>query len=310
MTTHDSGTPSPRVGIVTVSYNSGRYLSDFLASVALASTTDTPVVVADNRSTDPDALRAATESAGGTFLELERNAGYGTAINRGVAALPDDVGWVLVSNPDVVLDPGSIDVLFATATATAAEDGTGAVAVATTGAEPAAREVGAVGPAIVELDGTVYPSARRIPSLRTGLGHALFANVWPSNPWTKAYHSDRDGSSRRDVGWLSGACLLVRRTAFTEINGFDERYFMYFEDVDLGYRLGGAGYRNVYEPAARVVHVGAHSTRGASDSMRRAHHRSAYRFLAAKYDGWYLWPLRVALRVALGVRGRLPGRTL
>jgi N-acetylglucosaminyl-diphospho-decaprenol L-rhamnosyltransferase len=284
----------PRIGIVTVSYNSGRYLTDFLASTAAASTADTPVVVADNRSADPASLRAATEAAGATFLELGTNDGYGSAVNRAVDALPDDVEWVLVSNPDVVLGEGSVDVMVATATAPPRD----------------APTIGAVGPAIVEPDGTVYPSARRVPSLRTGLGHALFANIWPSNPWTQAYHSDRTGTGTRDTGWLSGACLLIRLDAYRLVGGFDERYFMYFEDVDLGYRLGRAGFRNVYEPAARVMHVGAHSTRGESDTMRRAHHTSAYRFLASKYRGWYLWPLRVALRAALGIRGRMHGRTL
>lgn len=287
---------APVVGIVTVSYNSGRYLTEFLASTRAAAEQACPVIVADNRSSDVDALRAATEAAGATFLALDTNDGYGSAVNRAVDALPRDVEWVLVSNPDVVLGAGSVDVLLATATADDARAGRDAI--------------GAVGPAIVEPDGTVYPSARRVPSLRTGLGHALFANIWPSNPWTAAYHSDREGSAAHDTGWLSGACLLVRLDAYRAVGGFDERYFMYFEDVDLGYRLGRAGFRNVYEPAARVVHVGAHSTRSESDTMRRAHHTSAYRFLASKYRGWYLWPLRVALRVALGIRGRMHGRTL
>ncbi|WIE53563.1 glycosyltransferase family 2 protein [Curtobacterium sp. MCBD17_003] len=278
------------VGIVTVSYNSGRYLTDFLASTGASCSGRVPVVVADNRSDDLAGLRAATEASGAVFLELGTNAGYGSAVNRAVAALPPDVDWVLVSNPDVVLAPGSVDRLLAT------------------GSERA--DIGAVGPAIVELDGTVYPSARAVPSLRNGLGHALFANVWPRNPWTARYHSDRDGARRRDAGWLSGACLLVRRSAFERIGGFDERYFMYFEDVDLGYRLSRAGFRNVYEPAARVTHVGAHSTRGVSERMRHAHHASAYRFLASKYHGWYLWPLRVALRLALGVRSRMHGSTI
>jgi N-acetylglucosaminyl-diphospho-decaprenol L-rhamnosyltransferase len=272
-----------------VSYNSGRYLTDFLASTDAAASVPTAVVVADNRSDDPDALRAAAEARGATFLELGTNDGYGSAINRAEAALPDEIEWVLVSNPDVVLGEGAVDRMLALA--------------------ESADDIGAVGPAIVEPDGTVYPSARAIPSLRTGLGHALFANAWPTNPWTRRYHSDRDGTVRRDAGWLSGACLLVRRSAYREVGGFDEDYFMYFEDVDLGHRLGRAGYRNVYEPAARVTHVGAHSTRDSSDRMRRAHHASAYRFLASKYHGWYLWPLRVALRVALAVRGRAHGRT-
>jgi N-acetylglucosaminyl-diphospho-decaprenol L-rhamnosyltransferase len=278
----------PRAAIVTVSYNSGRYLAEFLESTAQASGGTVPVVVADNDSADPASLREVSESLGARFLELGTNAGYGSAVNRAVAELPAEVEWVLVSNPDVVLSPGTVDELLRVATT---DD-----------------RIGAVGPAIVEPDGEVYPSARRIPSLRTGLGHALFANAWPTNPWTRRYHQDGDHRIQRDAGWLSGACLLVRRSAYDRIGGFDEGYFMYFEDVDLGYRLGRDGWRNVYAPSARVTHVGAHSTTDSSDLMRRAHHESAYRFLASKYRGWYLWPLRAALRVALGIRARLSPR--
>jgi N-acetylglucosaminyl-diphospho-decaprenol L-rhamnosyltransferase len=273
------------VAIVTVSYNSGEVLPEFLASTAAASAAPLVVVVADNDSDDPEALRRVTEGAGASFLEIGSNAGYGAAVNRAVASLPSAVDWILVSNPDVVLGTGAVDLLLSTARS--------------------ANDVGAVGPAIRETDGMVYPSARRIPSLRTGLGHALFANLWPTNPWTRRYHQDGDHSRRRDAGWLSGACLLVRRDLFDRLGGFDEGYFMYFEDVDLGWRIGRAGFRNVFEPAAVVTHIGAHSTRGSSDRMRRAHHASAYRFLAREYAAPWLSPVRVGLRLALAVRARM-----
>jgi N-acetylglucosaminyl-diphospho-decaprenol L-rhamnosyltransferase len=276
--------PRP-VAVVTVSYNSGRYLTEFLVSTHTASTEPLRVVVADNESTDADALRAVTEEHGAVFVPMGRNAGYGAAVNRAVRELGPDVEWILVSNPDVVLSPGSVDQLLARARSDA--------------------DIGAVGPAVVEVDGSIYPSARRVPSLRTGLGHALFANIWPSNPWTRLYHAEDESDGTRRVGWLSGACLLVRADLFQKLGGFDERFFMYFEDVDLGWRIGRSGHANVYEPSVQVMHVGAHATVDSSDAMRHAHHQSAYRFLAAKYHGWYLWPLRVGLRAALGLRGRL-----
>ncbi|MBD8658997.1 glycosyltransferase family 2 protein [Frigoribacterium sp. CFBP 8754] len=276
---------STDVAIVTVSYNSGRYLDEFLASTAAASASGpVTVVVADNDSDDVDGLASTTTARGAEFVALGENLGYGGAVNAAVRRLRPECRWILISNPDVVMEPGSLDVLVAAAEG---DD-----------------SVGAVGPAIIEPDGSVYPSARRVPSLRTGLGHALLANVWPDNPWTREYHLDGAHDARRTTGWLSGACLLVRRSAFDALGGFDDSFFMYFEDVDLGYRLGRAGWTNVYEPSARVMHVGAHSTQNSSRQMRLVHHRSAYRFLAAKYHGWYLWPLRAALRVALSVRGR------
>ncbi len=94
----------------------------------------------------------------------------------------------------------------------------------------------------------MYPSARHLPSLIRGGMHAVIGPLWRSNPWTAAYRQDRLEPSERPVGWLSGSCLLLRGAAFDEVGGFDERYFMYMEDVDLGDRLGKAGWQNVYVP--------------------------------------------------------------
>jgi N-acetylglucosaminyl-diphospho-decaprenol L-rhamnosyltransferase len=280
----------PSVGIVTVAYRSNRVLGGFLESIAAAGAEPVAVVVVDNKPGEGDAA-ALSAAAGAVHVPLPSNPGYGGAINAGVRELPDSVEWILVSNPDVVLAPGSIDALVATAAS-----------------DPA---IGAVGPAVLNPDGSVYPSARAVPSLRTGVGHALFANLWQRNPWTLAYRRETDSSDeQRDAGWLSGSCLLVRRSAFDAIGGFDEGYFMYFEDVDLGFRLGRSGYRNVYEPAASVTHVGAHSTGSESARMVEAHHRSARRFLSKKYVGWYLWPIRAGLAVGLAVRSAAITRRL
>lgn len=277
-----SETGRPGVGIVTVAYRSDAVLPAFLDSIPAASGEPVAVVVADNA---PDAGSAAAHcaAAGAGYLPLDANGGYGAGINAAARALPDSVEWILISNPDIHLEPGALDVLRA--------------------AGDADPRIGAVGPAVLNPDGSVYPSARAVPSLRTGVGHALFANIWHRNPWTLAYRSEAEPSdTRRDAGWLSGSCLLVRRTAFEQIGGFDEGYFMYFEDVDLGFRLGRAGFRNVYEPAARVTHVGAHSTSGESERMIAAHHDSARRFLGRKYAGWWLWPVRATLTLGLAVR--------
>jgi N-acetylglucosaminyl-diphospho-decaprenol L-rhamnosyltransferase len=99
--------------------------------------------------------------------------------------------------------------------------------------------------------------------------------------------------------------VLVRRTSFEQIGGFDTKYFMYFEDVDLGYRFGKAGFRNVYEPQAVVTHSGAHSTTSSQSRMIAEHHRSAERFLRKKYSRPVLWPLRVALALGLRLRSVL-----
>ncbi len=277
------------VAVVTVSYGSGAVLVDFLASIPAASAEKVTVVVADNKPGDADGVEAIASAAGAGYLPLD-NHGYGAGINAAISQLPPEIEWVLVSNPDVVLQPGAIDALLAAGLSDSA--------------------IAAAGPAIL-TDDVVYPSARSVPSLRTGIGHALFANVWLDNPWTRAYRHDADGPQvRRDAGWLSGACFLVRRSAFERLGGFDEGYFMYFEDVDLGYRLGKSGFRSVYEPSARVIHTGAHSTESSAESanMIAAHHKSARRFLGSKYQAWYLWPVRVTLTMGLSVRSAVLSR--
>ncbi|MGO4691570.1 glycosyltransferase family 2 protein [Glaciibacter sp. 2TAF33] len=274
---------------MTVTYNSSTHLMGFLDSVRTSEDVAMPVIVADNCSADLDAVRGITRTYESRLVEMASNLGYGGAINAAISMLPAQVQYVLISNPDVQLHPGATSAMLDVI----AND----------------TQVGSVGPRVLNVDGSTYPSGRQLPSLRTGVGHALFARIWPDNPWTRAYRAGSDGGdARRSVGWLSGSCLLVRRTAFEEVQGFDEGFFMYFEDVDLGYRLGKAGWKNVYTPSATVVHTGAHSTSTESEKMLRAHHDSAYRYLEKKYSGPFLAPVRWVLKAGLSLRLRLLAR--
>jgi len=278
---------NPRVALVTVSYDSGEVLGPFLDSVEAAGGAAT-VIVVDNASPGIVAVERAIAEHPVEFLRLPDNRGYGGAVNAALPLLPPAAEFILVANPDVVFHEEAISRMLAVA--------------------ERMPDVGAVGPRILDPDGTTYPSARRLPSLRTGIGHALFWPVWPGNPWTRSYREDQREPVERDAGWLSGACLLLRRTAFEEIGGFDDAYFMYFEDVDLGERLSQAGWRNRYAPEAIVTHTGAHSTSASKGAMARAHHRSAYRYVARRYSAWYLAPLRVVVRVGIALREALTAR--
>lgn len=271
----------PTCAVVTVAYRSDGELGEFLDSIAVASTEQVVTIVADNLPSAGDAARIAADH-GASYLPMTGNLGYGGAINAAGRTLPDSVEWVLISNPDVVLEPGALDVLIARASG---DD-----------------RIGSVGPRILNEDGSVYPSARAIPSIRFGIGHALFSRVWVGNPWTRRYHAADAAGISREAGWLSGACLLVRRAAFEGIRGFDEEFFMYFEDVDLGFRLGRAGWINVYEPSTSATHHGARSTSTESAAMILAHHRSAERFLAKRYSSPWLAPVRLILLAGLRLR--------
>jgi N-acetylglucosaminyl-diphospho-decaprenol L-rhamnosyltransferase len=277
---------TPRITVVIVTHHSADDLAVCLDSLPQASSVPLNTVVIDNATSDDSVAAVVRNYPDVTFLDAGGNLGYGTAINRAVAARGADSDWLLIVNPDTQFTPDSIDMMLRTAQG-----------------DP---RIGAVGPRIENADGTVYPSARALPSIRMGVGHALFSQVWPSNPWTRAYqHAELAGGSSSTavpVGWLSGACLLVRASAFSEIEGFDEGYFMYFEDVDLGSRLASARWKNVYEPRSVVRHMGGTSTARYPAKMLAMHHDSANRYLSKKYHGWYLAPLRGAIRVGLNVR--------
>lgn len=275
--------------VVTVTYSPGRHLDSFLRSLPDAGGRELHVILADNGSTDGVPERAAAERENVELLRTGGNLGYGSAINaaaRKLRARRDrgelDPEFLIVVNPDVTFDPGSIDELIACARR-----------------HPRA---GSVGPRIRQPDGGTYPSARAVPTLRNGVGHALFSGIWPSNPWTAAYRADTDMDTEHTAGWLSGSCLLLRWSAFDAVGGFDERYFMYLEDVDLGDRLGRAGWENVYCPAALIGHDQGHSAGAHLDLMLPAHHDSAYRFLADRHPAPWMAPLRIVLWLGLKAR--------
>ena len=195
------------------------------------------------------------------LLRTGGNLGYGSAVNRAVAETRSDrtIGVLRRRQPRRAM---------------------GAARASTCCWTPRGRwpRAGALGPLIRDPDGTVYPSARHQPSLVRGGMHAVVGPFWKTNPWTAAYRQDRQEPSERPVGWLSGSCLLLRRAAFDEVSGFDERYFMYMEDVDLGDRLGRAGWQNVYVPSAEVLHDKGHATGRDPARNLAAHHAQHLHF--------------------------------
>jgi N-acetylglucosaminyl-diphospho-decaprenol L-rhamnosyltransferase len=130
------------------------------------------------------------------------------------------------------------------------------------------------------------------------VGHATLGRVWPRNPFTRRY---REEGARTDgsADWVSGSCFLVRRALFESLGGFDERYFMFAEDMDLCWRAHAAGADVGHAPDATVTHVEGVSRRTAPTRMQVAHHRSALRFAAQTTRG----PARLLLPFAAGVLG-------
>jgi N-acetylglucosaminyl-diphospho-decaprenol L-rhamnosyltransferase len=267
---------SAPVRVVVVTWSSDEVLPGFLSSLPAATSTPYQVVVADNAS--PGGPPAVPE--GVTLLETGGNLGYGKGANLGASGADGD--WLVVANPDVHWEPGALDELLAAA-----------------GRWPRA---GCLGPAIRTPDGKLYPSARAFPSLGRGLGHAVCGPWWPSNPWTRAYRAEAGSPAEGTTGWLSGSLMLLRREAWEQVGGFDPKYFMYCEDMDLCRRLAEAGWQNVYVPSAVITHVGGHATQERSRRMLREHHQALYTYLSEHYRGPRWAPLRVLLAAGLAAR--------
>jgi N-acetylglucosaminyl-diphospho-decaprenol L-rhamnosyltransferase len=280
MATPPTAAPSS-IDVVVVTYNPGETLGAFLSSLDGAGAVAS-VTVVDSDSPKKTA-EAVARKHGSAFLAMPANLGYGAAANAGarLGAAP----FIAICNSDVVVAPDAFAALAAAG-----------------GAMPT---IGALGPRILEYDGSLYPSARPLPNFWLGAGHAVFGRVWPTNPWTRRYRPVLDPAGPGiDAGWLSGSCLVVRRDAFEKIGGFDEGFFMFMEDVDLGRRLGLAGYRCRWVPAAAVTHLGGHSWRSDPSPMIRAHHASAARYVGLAFPGWWRAPVRAAVRLGLRARGR------
>jgi N-acetylglucosaminyl-diphospho-decaprenol L-rhamnosyltransferase len=278
------------LGLVVVTYRSSDVLAGFLDSLTQSSLVPDDIVVVDNSPTKVSLPKKGSLQAV-SVIHRPDNPGYGTAANVGVAALSDSCDWVVVCNPDILVDKDTLQLLLDEA--------------------ESHDSAGSLGPAIRNDDGSLYPSARALPSLGIGIGHGLLGVVWPGNPWTRAYRGDYESSSTRETGWLSGSFLLLRREAWEAVGGFDEKYFMFFEDVDLGWRLQQHGYRNLYVPSATAIHEGGHSTKSNYTLMLTAHHESAVRFIAKRYPGPLFAPVRAIIGLGLTLREKiLRGRAL
>lgn len=272
---------TPAVAAVIVSYNVADLVLECIAS--LRSDGIEQVVVVDNASADGSVEAVRRHEPGVEVLALTRNLGYGAGANRGVAATT--APYVAVMNPDVVVEPGSTKALVDALEADAG--------------------LAVVGPRVESPGGDLYPSARTFPDLADAAGHAFFHFVWPANPFSRRYRMlDWDHAGAADVDWVAGNHFLVRRSAWDEVGGFDEGFFMYMEDVDLCWRLRRAGWRTGYEPAARVTHAIGRSTDQTPYRMIAAHHRSLLRY-AAKTTSPKRRLLLPVIAVALALRSVL-----
>jgi len=224
-----------KLAIVIVHFNTSRDLDRCLGSLAAyPPSCEHRVIVVDNASTEPGLDEVRRRFPDCLWILEEENTGYARGCNRGLAAA--EAEYHLVLNPDIVAQPGALDALVAFADA-----------------HPRA---GIVGPQLLNEDGSIQESCRRFYTFRTLLLRRTFLGRIFRDSRTVRLHlmKDFDHRTARPVDWVLGGCLLVRRSAMLRTGPMDERFFLYFEDVDWCYRMWQAGFEVQYAPDARFEH--------------------------------------------------------
>jgi N-acetylglucosaminyl-diphospho-decaprenol L-rhamnosyltransferase len=267
----------PRLSIIIVTFNSMKDIGACLGSVAAqTSSVDVETVIVDNASSDGTAAAVRARWPAVRVLDAGRNLGFAAGNNLGIRQTSGEL--VLLLNPDTIVRPGALDTLIA--------------------ALDARPDAAVAGPGLVNGHGRAELSFGRMigpfAELRQKVlvtGHALDV------PLVTGY-VEWLTSRERDVDWVSGACLLVRRADAEAVGLLDERYFMYAEDVDFCAAIRARGRRVIFAPAARVVHLRGQSAASRPRATEMAYRRSQLAFYAKHHPGWV--PI---LRAYLKLRG-------
>jgi GT2 family glycosyltransferase len=295
------------IGAVIVSFNTCDLLRGCIESLR-GCPLPLRVVVVENGSHDGSAAMVRACFPDVELIALEQNIGFAAGTNVGLRRLgvgswelgvgaesptpssqPPTLDYILLLNPDTIVHPGAIEAL-----------------AAFLDAHP---RVGAVGPRLLNPDGSVQPAAFRFPTLAMTLldlfppGQALPGRLYGSW-WHGRYPHEACADAPFPIDHPLGACILARRAVIEQVGLLDERFFMYSEEVDWCYRMREAGWAIWQEPRARVTHVGGAATRQFRSRMLIALYESRLRFFRKHYSPRFLrWHQRIVragmLRAAL-----------
>ena len=278
------------LSIVLVSYNDLARLKACLASLGEnPPAAEHEILVVDNASTDGTVEAVRREFPAVRVIANPRNAGFSAANNRG--ATESRGRALLFLNTDTVVPRGALTALLARLAS-----------------DPAA---GAAGPALVRGPGDYQVSF----GTRVDFFSQIFQKFVLNPRWKRALRKNarRQIETGCEAGWLSAACLLCRREAFEGVGGFDERFFIYFEDIDLCVRMRAAGWKLLFVPAVEVRHEGG-ATTSATPAFRAAsrleYRRSQLYFYRKHNSAASRRLLRASLRIGLvllGWRGAFRG---
>ena len=270
-------TAAPRVAIVIVTYNSARDIDRALRSLADAPpATPHEILVVDNASADDTVTRIRASWPGVRLIASPSNLGFAAANNRAIRESSSEL--VLLLNPDTSVPRGAIDRLVAHL--------------------DARLDVAIVGPRIVDGDGRAELSFGSMITPLTELKQKVLVVGNDRGVRPIVSMVDRMTRRTREVDWVSGACLLIRRADLEAAGLLDERFFLYTEDVDLCASVRRRGRTVLFTADVEIQHLRGRSA-GATTAV--AYRRSQLAFYAKHHPAWLPW-----LRAYLKVRGELP----
>ncbi|MCB2203744.1 glycosyltransferase family 2 protein [bacterium] len=258
----------PEVSIIIIHFGSLQLTHALVSQLlALPAVPSREIIVVDNASGDP--------FPGSVYptvrvVRLEENRGYGYACNRGAAAASG--AFLLICNNDLEFRGNPLPALTERC---ATEKG-----------------IGAVGPALRFPDDRFQLSWGRFPTLLSEFFESRRQQESREGGGSGLRKREQESATVQEVDWVTGACVLVPRQAWDSISGFDERYFFYFEDVDLCMRLRRRGWKVLYDPTVTITHHGGGSNPLANPSIVLSYRREQLRFYARYNSSFSFFLLR------------------
>ncbi|MEQ6341784.1 MAG: glycosyltransferase family 2 protein [Gammaproteobacteria bacterium] len=264
-----------RLTVVIVNWNAGSQLVDVVASIGqYHHDFVSSVIIVDNASTDDSLVHVEAPSDLSFPLHIIRNnknRGFGAACNQGAALANSE--YLLFLNPDTRLFENSLTVPLAFMQ------------------QPENADVGIVGIQLVDENNHITRSCARFPSLDIFMAQALGLNRLPGLRHLNTHMTEWVHDKTVTVDHVIGAFYLMRRSLFESLGGFDERFFMYLEDLDLSRRTRQAGWRSVYLAEAQAFHAGGGTSRQVKAHRLFYSLRSRLLYGFKHFTPWQAWAL-------------------
>ncbi len=263
-----------KISIIIVSYNVKDYISQCIRSIYKSSLNQNEyeVIVIDNDSHDgtSDTIKQNFDKV--ILHQNNINEGFSKAVNKGITLSQGE--YICILNPDVIIQETTLSNLL--------------------NFQSLNPNLGAIGPKILNSDGTIQHSCKR--SFPTPL-NSLFRltgldRIFPKSKFFGQYNlTYLDIDKEHEVDVISGACMMVPKKIFQKIGNFDERFFMFGEDIDICHRIKAAGYKICYVPTSEIIHYKGESVKNAPFDMINVFYSAMdlyFKKYSQKYRYWNL----------------------